>query len=153
MVLAGTFESLLHPITVLAAIPLGLIGVALALVPTGRPIGMMAMMGLIVLAGVAVNDAVLLLTSARQLIASGVERVEALVTAAGIRLRPIIMTTLTTVLALLSLVFGTGEGSELRGPMAITIIGGILASTVGSLLVLPCLYLVLDKLRPGGRSA
>ena len=63
------------------------------------------------------------------------------------------MTTLTTVLALLPLVFGTGEGSELRGPMAITIIGGILASTVGSLLVLPCLYLVLDKLRPGGRSA
>jgi HAE1 family hydrophobic/amphiphilic exporter-1 len=108
---------------------------------------------LIVLAGVAVNDAVLLLTTARQLIASGVERVEALVTAAGTRLRPIIMTTLTTVLVLLPLVFGTGEGSELRGPMAITIIGGILASTVGSLLVLPCLYLVLDKLRPGGRSA
>jgi HAE1 family hydrophobic/amphiphilic exporter-1 len=153
MVLAGTFESLLHPITVLASIPLGLIGVAVALVPTGQPIGMMAMMGLIVLAGVAVNDAVLLLTTARQLIASGVERVEALVTAAGTRLRPIIMTTLTTVLALLPLVFGTGEGSELRGPMAITIIGGILASTVGSLLVLPCLYLVLDKLRPGGRSA
>ena len=152
MVLAGTFESLLHPVTVLAAIPLGLIGVALALVPTGQPIGMMAMMGLIVLAGVAVNDAVLLLTTARQLMATGVERVDALVQAAGTRLRPIVMTTLTTVLALLPLAFGTGEGAALRGPMAVTIIGGILASTVGSLLVLPCLYLVLDKLRPGGLS-
>ena len=153
MVLAGTFESLLHPLTVLAAIPLGLVGVALALVPAGEPIGMMSMMGLIVLAGVAVNDAVLLVSTARHLMASGVERVEALVQAAGTRLRPIVMTTLTTVLALLPLVFGTGEGVELRGPMAVTIIGGILASTVGSLLVLPCLYLVLDKLRPGGRGA
>jgi len=151
MVLAGTFESLLHPITVLAAIPLGLIGVAIALVPGGRPIGVMAMVGLIVLAGVAVNDAVLLLTTARQLIAEGVERVEALIQAAGIRLRPIVMTTLTTCLALLPLAFGSGEGAELRGPMAVTIIGGILASTVGSLLVLPSLYLVLDRLRPGGR--
>ena len=151
MVLAGTFESLLHPITVLAAVPLGLIGVALALVPAGQPIGMMAMMGLIVLAGVAVNDAVLLLATARQLMASGIERVEALTQAAGIRLRPIVMTTLTTVLALLPLTFGTGEGAELRGPMAITIIGGILASTVGSLLVLPCLYLVLDRLGRVGR--
>ena len=133
--------------------PLALTGVALALVPMGQPIGMMAMMGLIVLAGIAVNDAVLLLSTARQLMATGVERVDALVQAAGTRLRPIVMTTLTTVLALLPLAFGTGEGSEIRGPMAVTIIGGILASTVGSLLVLPCLYLVLDKLRPGGRTA
>ena len=150
MVLAATFESLLHPVTVLAAIPLGLVGVAIALVPTGQPIGMMAMIGLIVLAGVAVNDAVLLVATARQLMASGVERVEALVQAAGTRLRPIIMTTLTTVLALLPLAFGPGEGAELRGPMAVTIIGGILASTVGSLLVLPCLYLVLERLAARG---
>ena len=152
MVLAATFESLLHPVTVLAAIPLGLVGVAVALVPAGQPIGMMAMLGLIVLAGIAVNDAVLLLDAARQLIASGVERVDALVQAAGLRLRPIVMTTLTTVLALVPLAIGAGEGAELRGPMAVTIIGGITASTVGSLLVLPCLYLVLDRLRPGGRS-
>ena len=151
MVLAGTFESLLHPLTVLAAIPLALVGVAAVLVQAGQPVGVMAMMGLIVLAGVAVNDAVLLLATARQLMARGVERVDALVQAAGIRLRPIVMTTLTTVLALLPLALGTGEGAELRGPMAVTIIGGILASTVGSLLVLPCLYLVLDRLRPGGR--
>lgn len=150
MVLAGSFESLIHPVTVLAAIPLGLIGVAAMLVPLGQPIGVMAMLGLIVLAGVAVNDAVLLLSTARQLIISGTDRVDALVSAAGIRLRPILMTTLTTVLVLLPLVFGSGEGSELRAPMAITIIGGITMSTFGSLLVLPCLYLVLDRFRPGG---
>ena len=152
MVLAGTFESLLHPATVLAAIPLALVGVAVVLVPAGRPIGVMAMMGLIVMAGVAVNDAVLLLATARQRMARGAARIDALVQAAGIRLRPIVMTTLTTVLALLPLALGAGEGAELRAPMAMTIIGGIVASTVGSLLVLPCLYLVLDRLAGRGET-
>jgi len=153
MVLAGTFESLLQPLTVLAAIPLALVGVAVALVPSGQPIGVMAMLGFIVLAGVAVNDAVLLITTARQLMAEGRPREEALAAAAGIRLRPIVMTTLTTALALTPLVFGTGEGAQLRAPMALTIIGGIVASTLGSLLVLPCLYLVLDRLSPRSRRA
>ena len=147
MVLAGSFESLLHPLTVLAAIPLSLIGVAMVLVPMGEPIGVMAMLGLIVLAGVAVNDAVLLLATARQLMQSGVERAEALVQAAGIRLRPIIMTTLTTAFVLLPLIFGTDESAALRAPMALTIVGGIVASTIGSLIVLPSLYLVLDRIR------
>ncbi|MCY3858884.1 MAG: efflux RND transporter permease subunit [Gammaproteobacteria bacterium] len=146
MVLAGTFESVLQPITVLASIPLAIVGVAIAVVPLGNPIGVMSMLGLIVLAGVAVNDAVLLLTTARQLMASGVERIEALYRAAGIRLRPITMTTLTTALALTPLLFGGGEGAVLRQPMALTIIGGIITSTIGSLLVLPCLYLLLDNL-------
>ena len=147
MVLAGSFESFIHPITVLSAIPLSLIGVAVVLFPTGSPIGVMAIMGLIVLAGVAVNDAVLLLATARQLMSKGEDRIDALVSAAGIRLRPIIMTTLTTVMVLLPLVFGTGEGASLRAPMAITIIGGIIASTIGSLLVLPCIYLLLDRVK------
>ena len=146
MVLAGAFESLLQPLTVLAAIPLALIGVAAVLVPGGEPIGVMAMLGFIVLAGVAVNDAVLLIATARQLMAAGQQRAAALAAAAGIRLRPIAMTTLTTALALTPLIFGGGEGAQLRVPMAITIIGGIVASTAGSLLVLPCLYLLLDNL-------
>ncbi len=146
MVLAGTFESMLQPLTVLAAIPLAVVGVAIAIAPLGNPIGVMTMLGLIVLAGVAVNDAVLLITTARQLMADGVERVEALYRAAGIRLRPITMTTLTTALALTPLLFGGGEGAVLRQPMALTIIGGIVTSTIGSLLVLPCLYLLLDNL-------
>ena len=153
MVLAGTFESLLQPITVLAAVPLALVGVAVALVPAGQPIGVMAMLGFIVLAGVAVNDAVLLISTARQIVAEGraggrePSVSQALAAAAGIRLRPIMMTTLTTALALTPLVFGGGEGAQLRAPMAITIIGGIVASTLGSLLVLPCLYLLLEKTR------
>ena len=146
MVLAGTFESLLQPVTVLAAVPLAVVGVAVALVPAGQPIGVMAMLGFIVLSGIAVNDAVLLLATARQLMAEGQDRVSALAAAAGIRLRPIMMTTLTTALALAPLVFAGGEGAQLRAPMALTIIGGIIASTLGSLLVLPCLYLLLDRL-------
>jgi HAE1 family hydrophobic/amphiphilic exporter-1 len=147
MVLAGTFESLLHPLTVLSAIPLALVGVAAALVPTGNPIGVMAMLGLIVLGGVAVNDAVLLLATARRLMSEGHDPEEALVRAAGVRLRPIVMTTLTTAFALFPLALGVGEAAQLRSPMALTIIGGIVASTVGSLLVLPCIYLLLERLQ------
>jgi len=151
MVLAGTFESLLQPLTVLFAIPLALIGVACTLGPLGRPVGVMALLGLIVLAGVAVNDAVLLIAAARRLMAAGVERRAALARAAAIRLRPILMTTLTTVLVLVPLAAGAGEAAELRSPMAYTIIGGIVTSTLGSLLVLPCLYLILAGRGRGAR--
>jgi HAE1 family hydrophobic/amphiphilic exporter-1 len=147
MVLAGTFESLVHPVTVLASVPLALVGVAIALVPFGKPIGVMSFIGLIVLAGIAVNDAILLVQTARQLMADGLERKMALARAAAIRLRPILMTTATTVLALLPLAIGVGEAAQLRAPLALTIIGGITASTLSSLFVIPCLYLVLDYLR------
>jgi HAE1 family hydrophobic/amphiphilic exporter-1 len=153
MILAGNFESLIHPLTVVASVPLALVGVAAALVPAGRPVGVMEMLGMIVLAGVAVNDAILLLDAARRLMTSGMPRIEALARAAGIRLRPILMTTATTVLALTPLALGSGEAARLRSPMALTIIGGIIAATCGSLLVIPCLYLVLDRLRPGRRDA
>lgn len=147
MVLSGSFESLLQPITILSAIPLALVGVAAVLYPVGDPVGVMAMLGLIVLAGVAVNDAVLLISTAQQLIKQGIERREALAQAVGIRLRPVTMTTLTTVFALTPLLFGGGEGAILRQPMAMTIIGGIITSTVGSLLVLPSLFLIVDNLQ------
>ena len=148
MVLAGTFESLIHPLTVIASVPLALIGVAAILGPVGQPLGVMAMLGMIVLAGVAVNDAILLIDAARRLMSEGVERREALAKAAGIRLRPILMTTATTVLAMLPLALGGGEAASLRSPLAMTIIGGILASTAGSILVVPSVYLLLDRIRP-----
>jgi HAE1 family hydrophobic/amphiphilic exporter-1 len=148
MVLAGTFESLVHPLTVVSAVPLALIGVAAILIPLGRPVGVMEMLGVIVLGGVAVNDAILLVDAARRQMKRGLPRAEALAKAAGIRLRPILMTTATTVFALLPLAIGTGEAARLRSPLALTIIGGIIASTVGSLLVIPCIYQVLDRLRP-----
>ena len=151
MVLAGTFESLVHPLTIVASIPLALIGVAALLVPLGRPIGVMEMLGMIVLGGVAVNDAILLADAARHFIRDGMARKQALARAAAVRLRPITMTTATTVLALLPLAIGAGESARLRSPLALTIIGGIVASTIGSLLVIPCIYLLLDRLRPSGR--
>jgi HAE1 family hydrophobic/amphiphilic exporter-1 len=147
MVLAGTFESLLQPVTVLSAIPLSLIGVAIALVPVGQPIGVMAMIGLVMLAGVSVNDAILLADKAQRLIRDGVERRRALAQAASQRLRPIVMTTCTTVLALVPLAIGSGEAAQLRSPMALTVIGGLIVATIGSLSVTPCLYLVLDRMR------
>ncbi len=148
MVLAGTFESLVHPLTVVFAVPLALIGVAVVLVPLGRPIGVMELLGAIVLGGVAVNDAILLIDAARRQIHQGLPRADALARAAAIRLRPILMTTATTVFALLPLAVGGGEAAQLRSPLALTIIGGIIASTAGSLLVIPSVYLVLDRLRP-----
>jgi HAE1 family hydrophobic/amphiphilic exporter-1 len=153
MVLAGSFESLLHPLTVLSAIPISLIGVAAILVPIGAPIGIMAMLGLIVLAGIAVNDAILLAQTARRFIEDGMERRRALARAAALRLRPIVMTTATTVLALGPLAIGAGEAAELRAPLALTVIGGLIASTLGSLFVVPSLYLVLDRLRFRARAA
>jgi HAE1 family hydrophobic/amphiphilic exporter-1 len=148
MVLAGTFESLLHPLTVTASVPLAMVGVAAILVPLGRPIGVMEMLGLIVLSGVAVNDAILLVDAAQRGMQEGLPRGTALARAAGQRLRPILMTTLTTILALLPLAIGTGEAARLRSPMALTIIGGLVSSTVGSLFVIPCIYIVIDRLRP-----
>jgi HAE1 family hydrophobic/amphiphilic exporter-1 len=153
MVLAGTFESMVHPLTVISVVPLSLVGVALILVPLGQPIGVMEMLGLIVLAGVAVNDAVLLVDAARRLMAEGLSRRESLARAAGIRLRPIIMTTATTVLALLPQAVATGEAARLRSPLALTIIGGLVASTICCLVVVPCVYDLLDRLRPARRAA
>lgn len=149
MVLAGTFESLIHPLTVAISIPLSLIGVALILVPMGRPLGVMEILGLIVLAGVAVNDAILLVDTTRGLMRGGIECAPALAKAAAIRLRPILMTTFTTVLAMLPLAWSGGEGAQLRQPLALTIIGGIIFSTIGSLTVIPCVFLILERLRSG----
>lgn len=147
MVLAGTFESLIHPLTVLCSVPLAIVGVAIVLVPGGKPVGVMQFLGIIVLMGIAVNDAILLIQTARNLMNEGLERKAALARAASIRLRPIIMTTATTVFALLPLAIGIGEASQLRAPLALTIIGGIIASTIFCLFVIPCLYIVLDFLR------
>jgi HAE1 family hydrophobic/amphiphilic exporter-1 len=147
MVLAGTFESFVHPLTVLASIPLALVGVAAVLVPGGRPVGIMEFLGIIVLSGIAVNDAILMVQTARQLMADGIERKKALAGAAAIRLRPILMTTATTVLALFPLALGIGEAAQLRAPLARTIIGGIITSTLFSLLTIPCLYNILEYLR------
>lgn len=145
MVIAGSFESLLLALTILAAIPVSLIGVAITLGLDGSPIGVMAMLGLIMLMGIAVNDAILLIHTAKSLIDNGCDKTVALARAAAIRLRPITMTTATTVLALLPMAIDGGDAAALRSPLALTVIGGIIASTIGALFVLPCIYLVFDR--------
>ena len=106
---------------------------------------MMAFIGVIMLAGIAVNNSILLVDAANRLKASGLGLTEAVKTAAQQRIRPIIMTSLTTILALLPMCFGFGEGASLRSPMALAVIGGLFTSTIMTLVVIPCVYYIFDK--------
>jgi len=147
LVMASQFESLLHPMVILLTIPLALTGAILALWVTGSSLSVVVFIGLIMLAGIVVNNAIVLVTRINQLRESGLERSAAIVEAGRARLRPIVMTTLTTTLGLIPLAIGLGEGSELRAPMAITVIGGLLISTLLTLVVIPVVYSLLDRRR------
>lgn len=145
LVMASQFESLLHPLVILFSIPMAAVGAILALWITGTTVSIVVFIGLIMLAGIVVNNAIILIDKINQLRASGMEKLAATVEAGANRLRPILMTTLTTVLGLLPLAIGLGEGAEMRAPMAITVIGGLLVSTLLTLLVIPSIYLLLDR--------
>jgi HAE1 family hydrophobic/amphiphilic exporter-1 len=147
LVMASQFESLLHPFVILFSIPLAAVGVALALWLTGTSLSVIVFIGLIMLAGIVVNNAIVLLDLINQLRERGMDRISAITEGARLRLRPIMMTTLTTVLGLLPMALGLGEGSEMRTPMAITVIGGLLTSTMLTLLVVPIMYSLLDRRR------
>jgi HAE1 family hydrophobic/amphiphilic exporter-1 len=145
LVMAAQFESLVHPFVILFSIPLAAIGVALALWLTDTRLSVIVFIGLIMLAGIVVNNAIVLVDLINQLRERGMERFAAIKEAAHLRLRPIMMTTLTTLLGLLPMAFGLGEGAEMRTPMAITVIGGLLTSTMLTLLVVPVMYSLLDR--------
>jgi HAE1 family hydrophobic/amphiphilic exporter-1 len=145
LVMASQFESLLHPFVILFSIPLASIGVALALWLTDTRLSVIVFIGLIMLAGIVVNNAIVLVDLINQLREQGMERIDAIRTAARLRLRPIMMTTLTTVLGLLPMALGLGEGAEMRTPMAVTVIGGLLTSTLLTLVVVPVMYCLLDR--------
>ncbi len=144
MALASQFESLVHPFTILLTIPLAAVGAVLIFAFMGMPFNIMALIGIIMLTGIAVNDSIILVDAINQLKKEGLERTEAIVTAGQRRIRPIIMTSITTILALLPLTFGFGEGAALRSPMALAVIGGLVTSTLLSLIVIPCVYYVFD---------
>ncbi|MDZ7372844.1 MAG: efflux RND transporter permease subunit [candidate division KSB1 bacterium] len=148
MVLASQFESLVHPFTILLTIPLALVGSVWLFYLLGRPLNIIAYIGMIVLAGIAVNDSIILVDAINQLRREGMSRQEAILEAGARRIRPILMTSLTTILALLPLSFGLGEGATLRSPLALAVIGGLTSSTLLTLVVIPCVYDVLDHLRP-----
>jgi len=145
LVMASQFESLIHPLVILFTIPLALVGAVLALFITGTSVNIVAFIGIIMLAGIVVNNAIVLVDLINQLRAQGIERFAAIMEAGTARLRPILMTSLTTTLGLLPMAMGFGEGSEVRTPMAITVIGGLTVSTLLTLVVIPVVYSLMDR--------
>jgi hydrophobic/amphiphilic exporter-1 (mainly G- bacteria), HAE1 family len=145
LVMASQFESLIHPFVILFTIPLALVGAVLALYVTGTTVNVVAFIGVIMLAGIVVNNAIVLVDLINQLRAEGTEKTAAILAAGKARLRPILMTTLTTVLGLLPMAIGFGEGAEVRAPMAIAVIGGLTTSTILTLVVIPVVYSLLDR--------
>jgi len=145
LVMASQFESLLHPFIILFTIPLALVGAILGLWITGSPISVVVFIGLIMLAGIVVNNAIVLIDLINQLRARGIGKIQAILQGGKSRLRPILMTTLTTTLGLLPLAIGIGDGAELRAPMAITVISGLVFSTMLTLVVIPVMYAIMDR--------
>ncbi|MCP4723726.1 MAG: efflux RND transporter permease subunit [bacterium] len=148
MVLASLFESFIHPFTILLAVPMAGIGSVILFYVLNMPFSIMAFIGIIMLAGIAVNDAIIFVDYIGILRSKGMECKKAVLQAGQDRLRPIIMTSLTTMLALTPLIIGIGEGAKLRAPLAYAVIGGLATSTIMTLIITPCLYLILDNFRP-----
>jgi HAE1 family hydrophobic/amphiphilic exporter-1 len=149
MVLASQFESLIHPFTIILTIPLAMVGSFAAFFILGRPLNIMAYIGIIMLGGIAVNNSIILIDAIIRLRKEGYELRDAIVTGGMRRIRPILMTSLTTILALIPMTFGFGEGSALRSPMAWAVIGGLVTSTIMSLIVIPCVYMSFSLIAPG----
>lgn len=146
IILAAQFESMVYPFSIMLSVPLSIFGATFSLWVTGRPISVPAFIGLILLAGLVVRNAIVLIDFTNILRREGMDRTEALLTAGPVRLRPILMTTFCTVLALLPLALGLGEGAEGQAPMATVVIGGLLFSTLLTLVVIPVVYAMLDDI-------
>ncbi len=147
LVMAAQFESIIHPLVILFTIPLALVGAVLALYVTGTTVNVVVFIGAIMLAGIVVNNAIVLVDLINQLRTAGASRYDAIVEAGRLRLRPILMTTATTTLGLLPMALGFGDGAEVRAPMAITVIGGLVLSTALTLIVIPVVYSLFDMQR------
>ena len=146
MVLASQFESLLHPFTILLTIPLAGVGAILAFFVLGMPLNMMAYIGIIMLGGIAVNNSIILVDSINKNRLNGMSIREAILDAGQRRLRPILMTSLSTILGLLPLTLGFGESAALRAPMAVAVIGGMVTSTLLTLIIIPCYYESIENI-------
>ena len=145
LVMASQFESLLNPFIILFSIPLAVLGSVLGLYVTGTNISVIVLIGVIMLTGIVVNNAIVLVDRINQLRHKGVDKLTAIIQASRSRFRPIIMTSLTTILGLAPLAFSSGEGAELRAPLAITVMSGLLVATVLTLLLIPVLYSLFDR--------
>ena len=145
VVMASQFESLVHPFIIMFTVPLALIGVVGALYLAQVALSVVVFIGLIMLAGIVVNNAIVLIDYINTLRRTGMEKTAAIIQAGAVRLRPITMTTATTVLGLLPMALGLGEGAEIRTPMALTVITGLVASTFLTLVVIPTVYSLVDR--------
>jgi HAE1 family hydrophobic/amphiphilic exporter-1 len=147
VILASMFESVIRPLIILVSVPLAGVGAVVALGLAGRPVSVIVGIGFIVLAGIVVNNAIVLVDAVGRRQDEGMGIKEAIETAASMRFRPILITTSTTVLGLLPLALGFGPGAEIQGPLALTVIGGLLSSTLLTLLVLPSFIWLVETAR------
>jgi multidrug efflux pump subunit AcrB len=144
LVLVAQLRSFLHPVSVLAAVPLSLGGVSLALTLAGKPVSMPVLIGLILLVGIVVNNSIILIDFIRKRREEGVERRQAIVESVGTRFRPIMMTSLSTIVGMIPLAAEWALGAERFSPLAIAVLGGMSASTLLTLIVVPAFYDLLD---------
>lgn len=155
MILAAQFESFLQPLVIMFTVPLAFIGVAIALFVSGYTLNVASLIGLIMLVGIVVNNSIVMIDFINQQIGRGMERREAVVTGAVTRLRPVLMTTLTTITATLPMALGIGEGVELQAPLATVVVGGLGFSTVLTLVFIPVMHDLFGRWSEGriGRSS
>lgn len=149
MLLGAQFNSFLHPLTIMTSLPLSLVGVFVALLLCGSTLNIFSLIGIVMLMGLVTKNAILLVDFIQSAVRGGMARHEAILRAGRIRLRPILMTTAAMIAGMLPLALGLGEGAEQRSPMAHALIGGLLTSTVLTLVVVPVVYTCLDDLRHG----
>ena len=147
LVLASLFESYFQPFIIMASVPLALIGVVISLYVTGKSVGMGVLVGLMMLGGIVVNNAILLIDHTNQLRKKKIKYIKAVVLASRDRLRPILMTTITTLLGLLPMAISTQEGSNLWSPLAITVMGGLMSSTILTLVIVPSVYVMSEDFK------
>ncbi|MBC8358658.1 MAG: efflux RND transporter permease subunit [Candidatus Aminicenantes bacterium] len=145
MIMASQFESFRHPFVIMFTIPLAIIGVILALLLTGRPVSLPVLIGFVMLGGIAVNNGIVMVDYINQLKRKGVEIKEAILQACSVRLRPVLITAFTTVLGMMPMALSVSEGAEMRAPMAITVVGGLVATTFLTLFVIPIIYSFFDR--------
>ena len=145
MIMAAQFESFIQPLIIMCTVPLAMIGVALALLVTHTAVSVISLLGVMILAGTVVNNAIVLLDFINQSRAEGMEAVEAAIRSSFVRFRPITMSAATAVLGLIPLALGIGEGAELQAPLAIAMIGGLSAATFFTLCVIPAVYVLVMR--------
>ncbi len=147
MIMASQFESFSHPFVIMFTIPLAIVGVILALLVSGRPVSLPVLIGFIMLGGIAVNNGIVMVDYINQLKRRGVEKKEAILQASAVRLRPVLITAFTTILGMMPMALSVSEGAEMRAPMAITVVGGLVATTFLTLFVIPIIYSLFDKVK------